>query len=121
MVGDPDIGKSSLLEHFPSNSDLDNAEIGDNYEPTVINFYQGPKVAGEQKSIQTGIFDVGGNARHDHRLQITNTVDVIMLCFAIDNIVSFNNVNFWHKEIINQRPDLPIVLIATKKDLRQPE
>ena len=44
-----------------------------------------------------------------------------MLCFAVDNIDSFNNVEEWHNEIKNQRQDLPIVLIATKKDKRQLE
>ena len=44
-----------------------------------------------------------------------------MLCFAIDNIDSFNNIDEWHNEIKNQRQDIPVVLIATKKDMRQPE
>lgn len=45
--------------------------------------------------------------------------DVILMCFAIDNITSFNEVNMmWIDEVQRHAKGVPIILVGTKSDLR---
>ena len=42
-----------------------------------------------------------------------------MLCVAVNNMVSYNNISKWKNEIFSTIPEVPIVLVLTKKDLEQ--
>ena len=45
--------------------------------------------------------------------------DVFLMCFSIDNRVSFENIRSkWIPEVRHHCPTVPIVLVATKLDLR---
>ena len=45
--------------------------------------------------------------------------DVILLCFSLENPDSFDNItDKWMPEIKHYCPQVPIVLVGTKKDLR---
>lgn len=45
--------------------------------------------------------------------------DVILICFSVSDTTSFLNVpNKWVPEIRHYCPHTPVVLVATKKDLR---
>ena len=41
-----------------------------------------------------------------------------MLCVAINNRTSFENINKWRAEIRQVCQETPIILVGTKKDLR---
>ena len=48
--------------------------------------------------------------------------DVFMVCFSVTDRVSFDNVKFkWIPELTNYAPDVPIILVGTKSDLREGE
>ena len=52
----------------------------------------------------------------------TPTPDVLLLCFAVDNPDSFQNVDEkWLSEISHFCPKVPRILVGTKKDLRNDE
>ena len=40
-----------------------------------------------------------------------------MICVAVNNMVSYNNISKWKDEIYSTITDVPIVLVQTKKDL----
>ena len=42
-----------------------------------------------------------------------------MLCVAVNNMVSYNNISKWKDEIYSTIPEVPIVLVQTKKDLEE--
>ena len=42
-----------------------------------------------------------------------------MICVAVNNMVSYNNISKWKNEIFSTIPEVPIVLVLTKKDLEQ--
>lgn len=45
--------------------------------------------------------------------------DVILICFSVSDTTSFLNVaNKWRPETQHYRPHAPVILVATKKDLR---
>lgn len=46
--------------------------------------------------------------------------DVVLICFSISNPVSLSNISEkWFPEVKHFCPNIPILLIGTKKDLRQ--
>ena len=42
-----------------------------------------------------------------------------MICVAVNNMVSYNNISKWKNEIFSTIPEVPIVLVLTKKDLAE--
>jgi Ras-related C3 botulinum toxin substrate 1 len=45
---------------------------------------------------------------------------VFLLCFSIVNPVSYQNITAkWYKEVIHYCPDVPLILVGTKLDLRE--
>jgi len=53
------------------------------------------------------------------RLRRYSLANVCMICFACDHVDSFHSVKRqWAKEIQSEYGDIPIVLVATKVDLR---
>lgn len=114
VIGDGACGKTSLLmvyidKKFPTE-----------YIPTVFDSYiKETDINGA--AITTLLMDTSGQEDYERlrALQYIDT-DVFVLCFAIDNRVSFQNIkNMWIKEI--KRYQLPYVLVGTKSDLRNLE
>lgn len=66
------------------------------------------------------LYDTAGQEEYD-KLRIeylkNKQPDVIILCYAVDNMISFKNIQ--HKWIPELRNRTPIVLVATKIDIRR--
>jgi small GTP-binding protein len=46
--------------------------------------------------------------------------NVFLVCFAVNSVVSFNNIEAkWLPEIRSHCPDVPMILVGTKSDLRK--
>ena len=46
--------------------------------------------------------------------------DVVLMCFAIDSVDSFQNITEkWLPEVSYFCPSVPVILVGTKKDIRQ--
>ena len=58
----------------------------------------------------------------DFKQQIDNFLDVVLICYATDSPESLRNVTqMWVEEIRHYCPNTPILLIATKSDLKKAE
>ena len=111
MVGDTSVGKTCLIHNYLHN------EYTDDYEPTVLDVYKGTKnIAGRQIEIE--IHDTSGDSHLgiNRKTQFRNA-DVFMICVAVNNQVSLNNVNKWRNEIKDVSQNVPVILVLTKKDL----
>ncbi|CEP10794.1 hypothetical protein [Parasitella parasitica] len=73
------------------------------------------------KSIELSLWDTAGQEDYDRlRPLCYPETDVILICFAIDQIQSFENVkDKWIPELNHFLLDTPRLLVGTKKDLRQ--
>ncbi|OZJ06432.1 GTP-binding protein Rho3 [Bifiguratus adelaidae] len=113
ILGDGACGKTSLLKVFTQ------GYFPQVYEPTVFkNYTQAIEVRGT--TVELSLWDTAGQEEFD-RLRSLAYADshVAMLCFAVDNRNSLENIEGkWLSEIQVYCPGVILVLVALKCDLR---
>jgi len=67
------------------------------------------------------LWDTAGQEDYDRlRPLCYQRTHVVVVCFAVDERTSYNNVELkWMPETRHYCPEVPVVLVATKTDLRQ--
>lgn len=112
VVGDKICGKTALIQAFTANT------FSEMYNPTIFDNYASSLMI-KRKEMELLIWDTTLlNNHHFHPLKYPE-VDVVLICFSIDSPNSFDNVHErWVFEIKHILPDVPVVLVGNKKDLR---
>lgn len=113
VVGDGACGKTCLLIVFSQD------EFPTEYLPTVFeNYVADIEVDGKQ--VELLLYDTAGQEDYDHlRKVFYPETDVILMCFTIDKPENLENVSLkWAPEVKKLCPNVPIVLVGNKKDLR---
>ncbi|CDZ98666.1 gtp-binding protein rho3 [Phaffia rhodozyma] len=116
VLGDGATGKTSMLTvrsrgYFPTG-----------YEPTVFENYV-CEVRVEGKLMELSLWDTAGQEEFD-RLRSLSYADthIVMACFAVNSRVSLENIESkWIPEVAEHCPNVKIVLVALKCDLREDE
>ncbi len=114
IVGDGACGKTCLLFVFTKD------EFPDKYVPTVFeNYVSDIEVDG--KNVELALWDTAGQEDYDRLRPLSYPdTDVILMCFSVDSPDSLENISVkWTPEVQHFCPNVPYVLIATKRDLRQ--
>jgi len=115
-VGDGAVGKTCLLIVYAQN------KFPEQYIPTVFdNYVVKVNMGGEEKEL--GLWDTAGQEEYDRMRPLSyGNANVFLICFAVVNPVSFENVTSkWYPEVMHFCPEVPIILTGTKIDLRQDE
>ena len=90
------------------------------YIPTVFdNYSHHCQLDGE--SYDVGLWDTGGGEDYPRLRPLSYPdTDVFILLFAVDNsITSFEEIHsYWWRELNHHCPDVPIILVASKIDLK---
>src|SRR6266498_4775287 len=113
IVGDGACGKTCLLIVFSKGT------FPDFYVPTVFENYV-TIIEIDGKSVELALWDTAGQEDYD-RLRPLSYPDahVILICFSVDSIDSLENVETkWYPEVKSFCPNLPIILVGNKTDLR---
>ncbi|XP_004347337.2 abnormal cell MIGration family member [Capsaspora owczarzaki ATCC 30864] len=113
VVGDPNVGKTTLLTVFKS------GVFPTVYEPTV--FENSVKdIIVDSKPVELLLWDTAGQEGMDRvRVMSYNKADAVLLCFAFDSTISFENIQHkWIKEVLKHCRDSKIILVGLKTDLR---
>lgn len=113
VVGDGTVGKTCLLHAYTDET------FSIVYQPTIYDKESIEMVLdGRKHTIQ--LHDTAGQEDYDRiRQQFYKRAHCFLLCYSINNRISFENVTTkWVPEITAGQP-VPIVLIATKIDLRR--
>jgi Ras family protein A len=113
IVGDGACGKTCLLIVFSKGT------FPDIYVPTVFENYVSTIVV-DGKSIELALWDTAGQEDYDRLRPLSYPdADVILICFSIDSIDSLENVEEkWYPEVRTFCPNLPVLLVGNKRDLR---
>jgi len=69
------------------------------------------------------LFDTAGQSDYDHIRPLSYArTDGFVVCYSISNKASLQNVfDKWFPELTKHAPGVPILLVGTKADLRDPE
>ena len=112
MVGDCASGKSCLIEMYLHNA------FSDDYEPTVLDIYRDTKNINKEM-VELEIHDTSGDEHiASNRKVVYKEADLFLLCCNAVHRSSLDNIPKWKAEIREVELKVPIVLLATKKDLR---
>ena len=113
-VGDGAVGKTSLLISYTTNS------FPHDYIPTIFDNYA-CQVMVDNKVVGLNLWDTAGQEDYD-RLRVLSypQTNIFIIMFSVISPTSFNNVTTrWIPEINHYCPNIPIVLVGTKTDLRE--
>ena len=116
IVGDGSCGKTCLLIVFSKD------EFPEAYVPTVFdNYVADMEVDGKQ--VELSLWDTAGQEAFDRLRPLSYPdTDVILMCFSIDAPDSFDNIpEKWTPEVKHFCPNVPIILVGNKKDIRNDE
>uniref|UniRef100_A0A3P9P636 Rho-related GTP-binding protein RhoC-like n=1 Tax=Poecilia reticulata TaxID=8081 RepID=A0A3P9P636_POERE len=116
IVGDGACGKTCLLIVFCKD------QFPEVYVPTVFeNYIADIEIDGRQ--VELALWDTAGQEDYDRLRPLSYPdTDVILMCYSIDNQDSLENISEkWTPEVKHFCPNVPIILVGNKKDLRSNE
>lgn len=114
VVGDGVVGKTCMLSAYTT------GVFPEQYVPTVFEHY-GQKITVDDVEYDMTLWDTAGQEDYERLrpLSYPHTC-CFLICFSVDkNLASYDHVAMkWAPEVRHFSPNVPIVLVATKTDLR---
>ncbi|MFX0140087.1 MAG: Rab family GTPase, partial [Candidatus Hodarchaeota archaeon] len=116
IVGDPNVGKTSLILRYTDNA------FRRNYVPTLGVMVSDKIFKIEDSVVQLTLWDIGGQQKFARmREQFYRGSDAVFLVFDLTQPESFNNIPKWFSDVVEQLKDrserLIGFIIGNKRDL----
>ena len=114
LIGDSNVGKTSILTRFADN------EYNDNYLSTIGVDFKIKTIDYNNNKVKLQLWDTAGQERFR---TITNAyyrgAHAIIIIYDISNLESYQNIDYWIQEIKRfNKDDIYILLVGNKSDLR---
>ncbi|MHA1300730.1 MAG: Rab family GTPase [Candidatus Helarchaeota archaeon] len=114
VVGDPAVGKTSIIRRFADDKFEDDYKhtIGADFNVKVIEFPE------SKRNAVLTVWDIGGHERFEIiRRYYYEGSHAGLIVFSLTNKESFKSVTNWYNDLRQYLKNIPIILIANKKDL----
>ncbi|OWR43241.1 hypothetical protein KGM_204314 [Danaus plexippus plexippus] len=107
------VGKTCLLYVYTRN------EFPKEYVPTVFDNYVG-HITVDGQEIEMTLWDTAGQEDYERLRPLSyNNTHCFLVCYSVGSRSSYENVGHkWYPELKHFSSSVPIVLVATKTDLR---
>lgn len=114
IVGDGAVGKTALIIAYTTGS------FPADYIPTVADKFQKNVMDTNGKYYSLSLWDTAGQEGYAKLRSLSYPdTNVFIICFSVDSQISFDNVrDEWLPELKEHAPQVPILLVGTKADLR---
>ncbi|MFX0031193.1 MAG: GTP-binding protein [Candidatus Hodarchaeota archaeon] len=115
LGGDGNVGKTSMVHRFVENTFAQDykSTIGTSIMKKECNF------EGLKSSVRFIIWDLAGQAQFKRvRLSYLANAEAGILVFDVTNITSYENLVNWFNEINRASPDISLILVGNKIDLK---
>jgi small GTP-binding protein len=112
IIGDSKIGKSSLISNYLENN---TSQI---FSPNYCNNNYIDVILDNQK-YTLNILDVSSSEEFEVlRHYLYKQIDLLFICYSIDDLTSYYNIEKWIREIKDYNPIIPKILVGLKEDLK---
>jgi len=113
LIGDGAVGKTSLLNRYANDS------FNPDHEPTVFENTWLDRVI-DGRRVELALWDNAGQEEFDKlRLLSYQETDVFLVVYSLNSKDAYRNINDkWIEEIKEHSIGVPLILVATKCDLR---
>ena len=115
LIGDSNVGKTSIISRLVNN------QYSDVYTPSISLEYNNHSIKINNFVIRMQIWDTAGQEKTNSIISnYYRSAEVAIFVYSINKLQSYNNIQEWYKELINENNDdnnVKKVLLGNKLDL----